>query len=77
MNNTTYDVINKIQRWIMALGAFYLTVSAIWGLPFGDQVNQTIAAISVLLAAILEVETANWKKSNTIKIESFGDKNGK
>ena len=75
MKNKTYDIINKLQRWIPALGAFYLTISAIWGLPFGDQINQTVVAISVLLAAFLEVENAQWKKNNMIKIESFKDEN--
>ena len=75
MNNKMYDIINKLQRWIPSLGMFYLTISAIWSLPFGDQVNQTIAAIATLMAAFLEVENAQWSKTNTIRIESFKNEN--
>ena len=44
MSNKVYDVLNKIQRWLPALGVFYLAISAIWHLPFGDEVNATIVA---------------------------------
>lgn len=71
MSNKTYDIINKIQRWLVALGVAYLGLSAIWGLPFGDEINQSIVVISTLLATILEVSTSQWNKDNTITITSF------
>jgi len=68
-----YDIINKIQRWLVALGVAYLGLSAIWGLPFGDEINQSIVVISTLLATILEVATSQWNKDNSITITSFKD----
>lgn len=57
MSDKLYDVLNKIQRWLPALGIFYLALSTIWGLPFGDEINQTIVAVATLLATTLEIAT--------------------
>lgn len=57
MPNELYDVLSKLQRWLPALGVFYLAISAIWGFPYGDKVNETVLAVSTLLAATLEVST--------------------
>ena len=62
LSNNVYDALNKLQRWLPALGVFYLTIATIWGLPFGDQVNQTIVAACALLAAFLEVSTSRYNK---------------
>jgi hypothetical protein len=62
LSNNVYDILNKLQRWLPAVGIFYLTVATIWGLPFGDQVNQTIVAVCTLLAAYLEVSTSQYNK---------------
>ena len=60
MSNTTYDILSKIQRWLPALGAFYLGLCKVWGFAFGDEVNQTIALTATLLAATLEISTARY-----------------
>lgn len=62
MTNKLYDVLNKIQRWLPALGAFYLGIAEVWNLPFGDQVNMTIALLATLLGATLEVATGVYLK---------------
>lgn len=61
-SNTVYDILNKIQRWLPALGIFYLALCGIWHLPYGDQVNNTIVAIAAFLAATLEVSTGVYHK---------------
>ena len=63
MSNQLYDILSKIQRWLPALGVFYLTISQIWKLPFGSQVNDTIVACATLLAAILEVSSSKYYKT--------------
>lgn len=63
MSDKLYDILNKIQRWLPALGIFYLALSTIWGLPYGDQINQTIVAIATLLATTLEIATGMYLKS--------------
>ena len=73
MSNKTYDVINKIQRFLPALGAFYLVLVEVWGLPYGDAVNKTIVALATLLAVFLEVMTSKWKENNSISITSLNN----
>lgn len=62
MTNTVYDILNKIQRWLPALGVFILTITKIWNLPLGSECNDTIVAIATLLAATLEISSANYFK---------------
>lgn len=62
MSNRVYDVLSKVQRWLPALGVFYLTLAQIWGLPFGEQVNETIVAVAVLLATTLEISSVAYHK---------------
>ena len=63
MSNTTYDILSKIQRWLPALGAFYLGLCKVWGFAFGSEVNETIALIATLLAATLEISTVRYYKA--------------
>lgn len=67
LSNKLYDILSKVQRWIPALGVFYLTISQIWGLPWGSQVNDTIVAVATLLAALLEVSSARYYKAEVHK----------
>lgn len=64
MSNSVYDILNKVQRWLPALAVFYLTISTIWDLPYGEPVRDTILAVATLLAATLEVSTAQYNKLN-------------
>jgi len=61
--NKAYDILSKIQRWLPALGVFYLTLCKIWGFPFGTEVNETIVAVATLMAATLEVSSARYFKA--------------
>lgn len=60
MSNKLYDILNKIQRWLPALGVFYLAMCQIWGFQYGDEVNKTILAVTALLAATLEISTGKY-----------------
>lgn len=62
MSNKVYDVINKIQRWLPALGLFYIGLSEVWVLPLGDEINQTIVLVATLLATTLEISTTKYNK---------------
>ena len=63
MSNKTYDIVSKAQRWLPALGAFYIGLCKVWNLPLGDEVNQTIVLVSTLIAATLEISTVQYNKS--------------
>ena len=66
MNNKVYDVLKWVALVALdALGLFYSTLSAIWGLPYGDKVLETCVAISVLLGTLIGVSSAQYKKKNS------------
>ena len=61
--NKVYDILSKVQRWLPALGVFYVAVSKIWGLPWGNEINETIVAVAALLAATLEISSSRYYKA--------------
>ncbi len=69
MSNELYDVLNKIQRWLPALGLFYIGFAKIWGLPFGDEINQTIVLAATLLGTTLEIANGTYQKEQLKKKE--------
>lgn len=71
MTDKAYDLLVIVQRWLAALGVLYLAISAIWGLPFGDEINQSIVAVCAFLAAIIEIQKSVWNKTHTIEIKGF------
>lgn len=63
MNNKTYDIL----KWMCiiafpALATFYSVVAKIWGLPFEDQIPQTITAAATFIGALLGVSSLNYKE---------------
>ena len=67
-SNKVYDILNKIQRWLPAIGILYLALCQIWGLPCGQQINNTIIAIAAFLATTLEISTGIYHKDVTTQI---------
>lgn len=63
MSNRLYDILSKIQRWLPALGVFYLALCKIWHLPWGGEVNDTIVAVATFLAATLEISSGRYYKA--------------
>lgn len=64
MSNKIYDVLKWIALIALdAIGVFYKTIATIWGLPFGDEVLATFAALSLLLGTLIGVSSAQYKKT--------------
>ena len=62
MSNKAYDILKFIAQIVLpALATFWVTLSSIWGLPFGDEISRTIMAIDTLLGAILMISNANYR----------------
>ena len=70
LDNKLYDILNKIQRWLPALGVLYLALCTIWNLPYGQQINNTIIAVATFLAATLEISTGVYHKDVTNELIS-------
>lgn len=63
MSNKIYDLLKWVALIVLpAVGTFYFTIAGIWGLPYGEQIMGTIAAIEVLLGAVLQISNAKYKK---------------
>ena len=68
MSNGTYDILNKIQRWLPAVGILYLGLCEVWHFPFGSEVNKTIALVATFLAATLEAFSNKFYKEHDLTI---------
>ena len=61
MKNKTYDVLKYIAQIVLpALGTFYFAIAQIWGLPFGEEIVGTIAAVDTLLGALLKLSSDKY-----------------
>ena len=65
MSNKLYDVLKWITVIALpAFGTLYSKLSNIWGLPYGNQMAETIIAIVAFLGALLMISTHQYNKSN-------------
>lgn len=65
LTNEQYDVLKYIAQYILpAAGTLYFAVAGIWGLPYGEQVVGTIAAIDTFLGVVLGISSSNYYKDN-------------
>ena len=63
MSNKVYDTLKWIAMYLLpALGTLYFALSAIWGLPYGEQIVGTITAIDTFLGVILGISTVQYNK---------------
>ena len=63
MDNKIYDILKWIALiFIPALGTLYFAISAIWGLPYGEQIVGTLTAVDTFLGALLGISTYQYNK---------------
>ena len=62
MTNNQYDTLKKISLVIAPLCVFVASLVSIWGIPYGDQIVATLAAIDTLLGTIVVIVNRNWEK---------------
>lgn len=66
MSNKLYDVLKWIALIVLpAVAILYESLAGIWGLPYAEQIPDTITAIDLFLGVLLGVSNANYKKVNT------------
>ena len=66
------DKTYTILKWLAlvcfpACGVLYKTVSAIWGLPYGDAVCETFTAASLFVGALIGVSTAEYHRTKGVE----------
>jgi len=65
LNNKIYDVLKWIALIVLpALAIFYGSLAEIWGLPYGEQIPDTITAIELFLGVVLGISNINYKKAD-------------
>lgn len=63
MNNKVYDVLKWIAMIVLpALATFYLGLSGVWGLPYGEEISTTITMLNTFLGAVLMISNTQYKK---------------
>lgn len=64
LSNKAFDVLRFLSEIaITALGTLYFALSDIWGLPYGEQILATCAAISTFLGVFVEYERRQFNKA--------------
>lgn len=64
-NSRWYDALKWLSLTALdALGLLYSTLAAIWGLPFGDQILRTCAALSLCIGTLIGISSVRYSKLN-------------
>ena len=63
LNDRVYDILKWVAiLFLPALAILIRTVFAIWNIPLGEQISDTITALQVFLGAILGVSSIRYKE---------------
>ena len=63
MSNKCYDILNLISKLIAPITVFFAALVSIWGIPYGEQIVATLAAVDVLVGAIVVIAKAKYDKA--------------
>lgn len=67
MSNKAYDIIRFLSEvLITAIGALYWALADTWGLPYGEQIVATCAAVSTFLGVFVHWQRSVYNKQNNI-----------
>ena len=67
MSEKLYDILKLVGRIVLPLGTFVAAVCQIWGLPYGDRITATMAALAALINAILGISSAAYWQEHEIR----------
>ena len=67
MSNNTYDNLKLIALLVLPIGTFLSTFFDIWGIPYGQQIQQTFIALDVLCGALVTIAKAQYDKRNGVE----------
>lgn len=77
LSNQTYDILKYIAQIVLpATGTLYFALSAIWGLPYGEQIVGSITAIDAFLGTLLQISTNQYNKQQEIAEETTPNSDG-
>ena len=61
-NSKVYDILKLIALLALPLGTFISTFFGIWGIPHGEQIMQTFAALDVFVGALVTASKVAYDK---------------
>ena len=65
MSNKLYDILKIICMIVGYMATFVLTLSDIWGFPYGTQIAATVSALGIFLGGILKSSSDKyWGEQN-------------
>lgn len=64
-----YDILQWLALVALdAVGKFYQTIAKIWNLPYGQEVFETLVALSIFIGALVGISKVSWSKENEITV---------
>ena len=61
-SNKAYNFLKPVALIVLpALSALYVALSAVWHLPFAEQIVGTIAAVNTFLGTALHISSSSYK----------------
>ena len=70
MSNKLFDVLKWLSiLFIPALAVLYKGLAEIWGLPYVDEIPQTLITIHAFLGAILGISTIDYNKKKEAELQ--------
>lgn len=64
LNDKVYNVLKWVTMLALpATATLYYALSTIWGLPYGEEVVATIAALTTFFGVLLGVSTVKYNKT--------------
>lgn len=62
-SNKTYDFLKWVAMYLLpGATALWLALAGIWGLPYGEEIGGTLAAVDTFLGVLLGISTAQYNK---------------
>lgn len=62
-NSKVYDILKWISLTALdAVGLLYSTLASIWGLPLGDEIMRTCAAVSLCIGTLIGVSSIKYAR---------------
>lgn len=63
LSNRAYDILKYVALIALpALAVAYGKLAVVWGLPYAEQIPETIGILDTLLGALLMISTAQYNK---------------
>lgn len=69
-NGKAYDVLKFIARYIGPIVIFITAIINIWGIPYGEQIIATLAALETLLTSFVSISKKKYDEMITKNCEA-------